>query len=235
MGISEDIPWKLLKLSIFGVLFHIISLMAESKKKTTTKKTWAASKTSAKTNSKKSKKPVTKKSAPKKTVSTPPKKVVSKKVSSPIKKSSFTKDIIPEQTSEVKSERDLSLFTTVLAIFLVALVVLWGYIYSRQSRMMEPPAPPISALPSEPQRVSISSSVVLTPDVVTALEYLVTQITIGSDEVLQKVEQITNPNDSLFSANAQSGDYVFYFKSASILYRPSVKQIIKTAPPETSK
>jgi hypothetical protein len=207
--------------------------MAESKKKTTVKKTtvkkaWTSSKKAEpKTTSKKSKKP-----SPQKSISATPKKVTSKKVSAPVKKSSFKKELIPEgQPSVVKNERDLSLFTTVLAIFLVALVVLWWYIYSRQSRMMEPPAPPIGALPVEPQRVSISSSVVLTPDVVAALEYLITQITIGSYELLQKVEQISNPSDSIFSVDAQSGDYIFYFKSASILYRPSVKQIIKTAPP----
>lgn len=71
------------------------------------------------------------------------------------------------------------MFTTVLALFIVALVVLGGYIYSRQSRMMEPPAPPVTpTVTSTPQNIRISSTVALTPEVVSALENIVTQIAI---------------------------------------------------------
>jgi len=97
--------------------------------------------------------------------------------------------------------------------------------------MMEPPAPPAAPDITEPQRISVSSSVTLTPEVVSALEHLVTQIAIGPDEVLQNVRSITDAQaDTMFSSDAQAGDFVFEFKSASILYRPSTKQIIKTAP-----
>lgn len=212
--------------------------MAVSKKKTTTKKSsTGAKKTTAKSAPQKSKKPVTKKPVVAPVVSSPviAKKPV-KKVSSAAKKPAhFTKNIIPETVKISKPTRmDTSVFTTILALFVVALVVLGGYIYSRQSRMMEPPAPPLVPVVTEPQRISISSSVTLTPDIIAALETLVTQIAIGPDEVLQNVRSITDTQtETVFASDAQSGDFVFEFKSASILYRPSTKQVIKTAPPAT--
>lgn len=225
-------------MSIFGVLFHTFPLMAVSKKKTTTKKSsTGAKKTTAKSAPQKSKKPVTKKPVVAPVVSSPvvTKKPV-KKISSVAKKPAhFTKDLIPEAAKISKPTRmDTSVFTTILALFVVALVVLGGYIYSRQSRMMEPPAPPLVPAVTEPQRISISSSVTLTPDIIAALETLVTQIAIGPDEVLQNVRSISDAQtETVFSPDAQTGDFVFEFKSASILYRPSTKQVIKTAPSAT--
>lgn len=173
--------------------------MVESKKKTTKKKSSSVSKkTTVKSTSEKTKKP-----APSKTKSTPKitagtvvatKKTTPKKTTKVVKAPShFTKDIIPETTKISKPARmDMSMFTTLLALFIVALVVLGGYIYSRQSRMMEPPAPPLVPAVTEPQRISISSSVVLTPEIIAALETLITQITIGPDEVLQNVRSIAD-------------------------------------------
>lgn len=209
--------------------------MAEPKKKTPAKKTSTGTK-----------KTPAKKAAPKKTKTASPKKTAPAKVSAPVvkktptkkstsiakKPSHFTKDLIPETLSAPKATRmDTSIFTTIVALIVVALVVLWGYIYSRQSRMMEPPAPPAAPDITEPQRISVSSAVTLTPDIVAALEYLVTQIAIGPDEVLQNVRSVSDAlSETVFASDAQSGDMVFEFKSASILYRPSSKQIIKTAP-----
>lgn len=202
--------------------------MAEPKKKTATKKSSPKTK---KTSSSKS--APAKKTTPAKVSAPVVKKTPSKKASSSAKKvSHFTKDLIPETLPKPKTTRmDTSIFTTVVALIVVALVVLGGYIYSRQSRMMEPPAPPAAPDVTEPQRISISSSVTLTPEIVAALEHLVTQIAIGPDEVLQNVRSITDGQpDAAFASDAQSGDMVFEFKSASILYRPTTKQIIKTAP-----
>lgn len=211
--------------------------MAESKKKTTTKKSSTGAKKTTKSAPQKSKKTATKKTVVAPVVSAPvAKKVVPKKGVKSVKKPAhFTKDLIPETVKVSKPTRmDTSIFTTILALFVVALVVLGGYIYSRQSRMMEPPAPPLVPSASEPQRISIASSVVLTPDIIAALETLVTQIAIGPDEVLQNVRAISDEQpDPAFAADGQLGDMVFEFKSASILYRPSTKQVIKTAPPAT--
>lgn len=211
--------------------------MAESKKKTTTKKSSTGAKKTTTSAPKKTKKAVTKKIVTAPVVSTPVvKKVAPKKAVKSVKKPAhFTKDLIPETVKVSKPTRmDTSMFTTILALFVVALVVLGGFIYSRQSRMMEPPAPPLVPAVTEPQRISIASSVVLTPEIIAALETLVTQIAIGPDEVLQNVRSIGDAQaETVFASDAQSGDFVFEFKSASILYRPSTKQVIKTAPPAT--
>jgi hypothetical protein len=96
---------------------------------------------------------------------------------------------------------------------------------------MEPPAPP-TPVANEPQRINISSSVELTPEVISALEYIVTQITVGPGEVLQKVRTISDASsargESDFFTEVQSGDMVFHFTSAAVLYRPNTKKIIKT-------
>lgn len=210
--------------------------MAAPKKKTTSKKSSTGSKkTTTKSASKNSKK-----SAKKITTTVP---VIPIKNSTSIKTKKtpphFTKELLPEESASPKNARmDTSFFTTILAIFVVILVVLGGYIYSRQSRMMEPPAPP-TPVANEPQRINISSSVELTPDVIAALEYIVTQITVGPGEVLQKVRTISDASsargESDFFVDVQSGDMVFHFTSAAILYRPSTKKIIKTGmlPPTT--
>jgi len=215
--------------------------MAEPKKKITTKKVAPSAK---KTTPKKT----TVKKAPVKKTTPVVEKTVVKKIpkKTPVKKSSaktstataphFTKDLLPEMklSGKKKLKMDTSIFTTVLALFIVALVVLWGYIYSGQNRMIEPPADPI-ALPveSSPQNIRISSAVSLTPDVVSALENIVTQIAIGPEEVLENVRVIDDVVSAKsespdFFANAQMGDYVFQFKSASLLYRPSTTEIIIT-------
>jgi hypothetical protein len=125
----------------------------------------------------------------------------------------------------------MSIFATVLAVFVVALVVLGGYIYSRQARMMDDSSP--APVVSEPQKISISSSVALTPEVMSALESLVTQTAIAPEEVLlsvRKIEDVTAAQTESpdFFLNVQSWDFVFEFKSTSVLFRPSTKQIITT-------
>ncbi len=125
----------------------------------------------------------------------------------------------------------MSIFATVLAVFVVALVVLGGYIYSRQARMIDESVP--APVVSEPQKISISSSVILTPEVMSVLESLVTQTAIAPDEVLLSVRKIEDvaaaqTESPDFFLNVQSWDFVFEFKSTSVLFRPSTKQIITT-------
>lgn len=126
----------------------------------------------------------------------------------------------------------MSIFATILAVFVVALVVLGGYIYSRQVRMMDE-VPADNSVVSEPQKISISSSVTLTPEVMSALEDLVTQIAIAPEEVLldvRKIEDVAVAQSESpdFFRDVQSWDFVFEFKSTSVLFRPSTKQIINT-------
>ncbi len=235
--------------------------MAEPKKKTTTAK--KASSTTKKTTSKKSpakktstaaKKTVTKKTTTIPVASAPAVKSVSKKTApkkSPAKKklpaktapvklsekaipTTFIKEALPKTISSKKSVADMSMFATMLAVFVVGLVVLAGYIYSRQARMMNE-APSLTPVVSEPQQIKISSSVILTPEIMSALEDLVAQIAIAPDEVLLDVSVI-NDVDSVktespdFFLNAQSGDMVFGFQSTDVLFRPSTKEIITTGP-----
>lgn len=126
----------------------------------------------------------------------------------------------------------MSIFATILAVFVVALVVLGGYIYSRQVRMMEE-VPADNSVVSEPQKISISSSVTLTPEVMSVLESLVTQIAIAPEEVLLDVRKIEDvavaqSESADFFRDVQSWDFVFEFKSTSVLFRPATKQIINT-------
>jgi hypothetical protein len=127
----------------------------------------------------------------------------------------------------------MSIFATILAVFVVALVVLGGYIYSRQARMMDQTTIPTNPFVSEPQKISISSSVILTPEVMSTLESLVTQIAIAPEEVLldvRKIEDVALAQSESpdFFVNVLEWDFVFGFKSTSVLFRPSTKQIINT-------
>lgn len=150
----------------------------------------------------------------------------------------FVRDPLPEVNS---APLDTSAFTTVLAIFVFALVALGGYIYARQSRMADKPAPSVSPIVKQPQRMNISSAVVLTPEVIDALENIVNQITIGPDDVLQSVEKIsdvaaTKTETRDFFTDIRIGDMLFQFKNITLLYRPGIKQVIKAGvipPPVT--
>lgn len=195
--------------------------MAESKKKTASKKssgksasskasTVAAAGTSAKKTATKS----TMKRSWTRVKKTPP---------------HFIRDPLPEVNS---APLDTSAFTTVLAIFVIALVVLGGYIYARQSRMVERQTPAVSPIVKQPQRMNISSAVQLTPEVVDALENIVNQITIGPDDVLQSVEKISDIDVAKtetrgFFTDIRIGDMLFRFKNTTLLYRPGIKQVIK--------
>lgn len=182
--------------------------MAEPKKKTATKKTATSSKKAA------PKKSTAKKTttAAKKTTTAPVTKTVAKpavKKVSPAKKTpikavppAFTKELIPDSVSSRKNITDMSIFATILAVFVVALVVLGGYIYSRQARMMNQ-APTPDPVVSEPQKINISSSVILTPEVMSALESLVSQIAIAPEEVLLDVRKI----EDVALAQSESPDF----------------------------
>lgn len=186
--------------------------MAEPKKKTATKKTASSSKKAA------PKKSTAKKTttAAKKTTAAPVTKTVAKPavkkvppakktpVKSPVKvaPSAFTKELIPDSSSSGKSITDMSIFATILAVFVVALVVLGGYIYSRQARMMND-VPTLDPVVSEPQKINISSSVALTPEVMSALESLVSQTAIAPEEVLLDVRKI----EDVALAQSESPDF----------------------------
>ncbi len=126
----------------------------------------------------------------------------------------------------------MSIFATILAVVVVALVVLGWYMYSRQMRMADE-TPTLDSIVSEPQKISISSSVTLTPEVMSVLESLVTQIAIAPEEVLldvRKIEDVALAQSESpdFFRDVQPWDFVFEFKSTSVLFRPSTKQIINT-------
>ena len=183
--------------------------MAEPKKKTATKKSSTKKAAPKKSPSKKTTAAPKKTTAPKKVVAAPLTKTVTKpttkKVSTKktVKASaaSFTKELIPESVSTKKDTTDMSIFATILAVFVVALVVLGGYIYSRQVRMADEPVP--TSAVSEPQKISISSSVNLTPEVISVLESLVTQIAIAPEEVLLDVRKI----EDVAVAQSESADF----------------------------
>ena len=186
--------------------------MAEPKKKTATKKTASSSKkvapkkTTAKKTTTTAKKTTT---APvTKTVTKPAVKKVAPAKKAPIKStlktapSASEKEFVPASASTKKSITDMSIFATILAVFVVALVVLGGYIYSRQARMMDDvPAP--APVVSEPQKINISSSVALTPEVMSALESLVSQTAIAPEEVLLDVRKI----EDVALAQSESPDF----------------------------
>lgn len=97
--------------------------------------------------------------------------------------------------------------------------------------MDDVPAP--APVVSEPQKINISSSVALTPEVMSALESLVSQTAIAPEEVLldvRKIEDVALAQSESpdFFRDVQSWDFVFEFKSTSVLFRPATKQIINT-------
>lgn len=178
-------------MSIFEILFYIAIPMATTKKKTVAKKTSAAPKKTV------TKKTVTKKTEAKKTVSkkepvakkttvkTAPraKKSVSKKATVAPKKKTIPTIVVPA----LKKEKvpTMSIFSIILAVFVVALVVFGGYVYSQIGRDSSSDVPQ-----SEQRQMSVSSAVMLSPEVMSTLEALATQISIGPDEVLLSVEKI---------------------------------------------
>jgi hypothetical protein len=240
-------------MSIFGVLFYIFSFMAASKKKTPVKKSGTSAKatspktvvsTTAQTKAKKTKKtvkstpvkdspspkaenPTVKKSAPKKSA---PKTTPKKSSKSTKKPSHFTKEIIPETSVSQPVKTDMNVFVTIVACIVVVLVLLWGYIYSRQSRINDTPVPPLGV--TQPQRINISSSVLLAPDVVAALETIVTKVAIAPNEVLLSVNTVDDTSllTSEFAQVAKAGDFIFEFQKASILYRPSLSDVVQVSP-----
>lgn len=188
--------------------------MAEPKKKTATKKSSTTKKAAPKKSpSKKTTVAPKKTTAPKKTVSAPVTKTVAKPATKKV--SSSKKKVLPNKPSIVKKDpglvsvstkksiTDMSIFATILAVFVVALVVLGGYIYSRQARMMDQTTIPTNPFVSEPQKISISSSVILTPEVMSTLESLVTQIAIAPEEVLLDVRKI----EDVALAQSESPDF----------------------------
>lgn len=210
--------------------------MTEPKKKTTTKKPSTTKKP-----------PVKKSSASKKSDALTTKKILTsvpavkktptKKTPSAIAQTNLVKETsnVSVKTPKIpakKSLTDMSIFTTILAVSVVVLVVLGGYIYSQAYRM-DTSVPTPDATVSEPQQIRISSSVVLTPVVMSALEDLVKQIAIWPEEVLTRVTALDNVPaaqswDSRFYANALEWDIVFRFKTTSVLFRPSTEEIINT-------
>lgn len=63
--------------------------------------------------------------------------------------------------------------------------------------------PTLDSIVSEPQKISISSSVTLTPEVMSVLESLVTQIAIAPEEVLLDVRKI----EDVALAQSESPDF----------------------------
>ncbi len=170
-----------------------------------TKKTTQPKK-ATKTTSKKS--PVVKKSsAPK----------VTKKV---VKSAHFTQNIIPEAKNVhvphvKKEETDTSMFTTVLAIFIIAFMVLGGYVYSRQAHKTDVlsedltfPAPSyqpaMPSMPSDQKSISTSSSVSSTPELQMVLSNISDMLYVESDDILQSFSIVSDV------ISAQAGNWDLY-------------------------
>ena len=73
--------------------------------------------------------------------------------------------------------------------------------------MQDKSSPAAETVSPEPQKIRISSAVVLSPAIMSALEDLVTQIAIGPEEVLTRVTSVENIADS------QAVDADFYLKA----------------------
>lgn len=202
----------------------------------------ASSATKKTTQPRKATKTTSKKSPVVKKVSTPK---ATKKVA--VKSSHFTQNIIPEAKNVhvphvKKEETDTSMFTTVLAIFIIAFMVLGGYVYSRQAHKTDVlsedltfPAPSyqpaMPSVPSNQKSISTSSSVSSTPELQMVLSNISDMLYVESDDILQSFNIVSDVvsaqagNWDLYK-HANAGDYALEFKNRSILFRPSEQKII---------
>ncbi len=148
----------------------VASAQKKPSNKTTAKKT--VKKTSV-PSKKKSVSPVAKKTPP-----APVKSPVSKKSSSSkknsrprkaVKKSSvshFQKVPLKEEVARSNSpDVDTTMFTTILAVFIVAFVVLAGYIYARRFQKLDTTST-YQEQTLSPQRISVAAGVALNPQIV---------------------------------------------------------------------
>ncbi len=179
-----------------------------------------------------------------KVAKTSPKKVSAKKksVESADKKNAIvppllSENLAPESKKETITQEEIStdnnVFTTIIALFIVALVILGWFIFSRYyiAPRTNPPVPEQPLPPAQPQYISVASSVVLSEEVVSGLSEIADQVMLDSDEVLQAVYDQDDevPSDFAFLAgNAQPWDMVFVFTKRVILYRPSLKQVVQS-------
>lgn len=190
-----------------------------------------------------SKKATQSKKTVKKWTKTPPSKGVRKWQKAP----HFVQDTLPDVKTSIKKEQaDTTIFTTILALFILAFVVLWGYVYSRQahktdilSEDLSFPAPEYQperpSLPTTSKPVSTSSAVTITPELQAVLSNIAEMLYIESDDILQSAN-VVNDVVSMQAANwdlykhANVGDYALQFKNRSILFRPSEQKIINVVP-----
>ena len=166
-------------------------------------------------------------------------------------KAHFTHDILEAKPhfQTKKTGADTSMFTTLLALFIVAFVVLGGFVYSRQAHKTDVlsenlafPSLPSSyqpSLPANAKPVSIASTVMITPELETELQTLSDVIYIDADDMLVDFSIISDvvaaqAQNSDFYKHANVGDYAFQFKNRSILYRPSELKIINVVAGVTS-
>lgn len=167
--------------------------------------------------------------------SVPAKKRTAKKIPARTKKITphFVKDSIPTDNYSDSQTPGTGIFTTLLALLIIAWAVLAGYVYAQKIRMEQAPKTPAASVSEPaPRRVSVSSAVLLTPEVVSSLEAIVAQVTIPTDDVLEKVIRISDVTTAqtespTFFSSVQSGDLVFEFKTIKVLFRPSSKEVIK--------
>lgn len=161
-------------------------------------------------------------------------------------KTHFTHDILETKSHSQtkKADADTSMFTTLLVLFIVAFVVLGGFVYSRQAHKTDVlsenlafPGAPSSYQPSLPAstKVSISSTVMTTPQLEAELQMLSEIIHIETDDMLVDFSVVSDvavvqTQNWDFYKYANVGDYAFQFKNRSILYRPSELKIINIVP-----
>lgn len=158
--------------------------------------------------------------------------------------------VLPETKISAKKEQaDTTIFTTILALFILAFVVLWGFVYSRQAHKTDmlseditfqaPEYQPEIPTSSSSQQIATSSSVTVTPELQSVLSAVADMLYIESDDVLESAN-IVSDVVSMQAANwdlykyARVGDYALQFKNRSILFRPSEQQIINVVSGVTS-
>lgn len=182
---------------------------------------------------------VTKKKTSKKT-STSKKAPVAKKTPAVKKVTHFEKEIIPEEKVLPKKDPspvqgDSSIFTTLLALFIVAFVVFGGYVYSRQKQSHIPEDTMTNIAIDTATPIDIATTVIDTPELRDILRVLPTMLVIEPDDIVESVRIVSDiallqSQNADFFKNAQEGDYVLQLKNRTVLFRPAEKKIVTISP-----
>lgn len=143
--------------------------------------------------------------------------------------SHFVKDMLPQSFSKKSfiSSANEDVITAIFAVIIACIVIMLGFLYAYSQTA------PVSTILPKTQKAQISSSVKLTPEVLTALGDIFSQAQIDSSEVLVHIfsgyDAWLPPDISeYFGESLKWGDMIFQFSHRVVLYRPSEKSIVKT-------